>query len=232
MTAPSRSCGPRCAISWWRPRRGCSARRSIARRISGSSTSRSPRSLTAAARERGGTDVARVSSIARRYAEAYFALAREAGDVAGRRPELQAVAAAFAREDIVRALENPKLSLVERVKLGLNLLEGVATPARNLARLLIERRRVRVAGEILAHFDVLADRAAGVVRAEVLTAIAIDDRMRDRIARTLEDRVGGKVHTTVRQDPGIVGGLVIRIGDRVIDDSVRTHLQQLQTALA
>lgn len=176
--------------------------------------------------------MARVSSIARRYAEAYFALAREAGDVAGRRPELQAVAAAFAREDIVRALENPKLSLVERVKLGLNLLEGVATPARNLARLLIERRRVRVAGEILAHFDVLADRAAGVVRAEVLTAIAIDDRMRDRIARTLEDRVGGKVHTTVRQDPGIVGGLVIRIGDRVIDDSVRTHLQQLQTALA
>jgi F-type H+-transporting ATPase subunit delta len=173
-----------------------------------------------------------VSSIARRYAEAYFTLASEAGDVAGWRSELRNVAASFEREDIARTLENPKLTLAQRVKLGLGLVEGVATPARNLARLLIERRRVKIIGEILDHYDALADRDAGVVRAEVLTAVPIDDGLRDRIARTLETRLGGKVHTTVTHDPSIVGGLVIRVGDRVIDDSLRTHLEQLQTALA
>ena len=176
--------------------------------------------------------MARVSSIARRYAEAYFTLAREADDVAGWRSELRNVAAAFEREDIVRALENPRLSLAQRVQVGMQLLEGSTPPARNLARLLIERRRVRIIREILEHYDALADRAAGVVRAEVLTAIPVDDGLRDSIARTLEQRLGGTVHTTVKHDPAIVGGLVIRIGDRVIDDSVRTHLRQLQTALA
>ena len=176
--------------------------------------------------------MARVSSIARRYAEAYFTLAREAGDVAGWRGEMRNVAAAFEPEVIATTLESPKLPLARRVKLGLDLLEGVATPARNLARLLIERRRVATAPGILEHYDALADRAAGVVRAEVLTAVPVDNDVRERIASTLEKRLGGRVHTTVTHDPSILGGLVIRVGDRVIDDSLRTHLRQLQTALA
>ena len=95
-----------------------------------------------------------------------------------------------------------------------------------------ERRRVTTAPGILEHYDALADRAAGVVRAEVLTAVPVDNDVRERIASTLEKRLGGRVHTTVTHDPSILGGLVIRVGDRVIDDSLRTHLRQLQTALA
>jgi F-type H+-transporting ATPase subunit delta len=136
------------------------------------------------------------------------------------------------REEIARALENPKLSLANRVKLGLDLLDGTGAPARNLGRLLIERRRVGIAGEVLAHYDTLVDRASGVVRAEVLAAIPVDDELRQTIERTLKERLGGTVRTMVAQDPSIIGGLVIRVGDRVIDDSVRTHLQQLQAALA
>src|SRR5436190_1616214 len=109
-----------------------------------------PRSATARPGRGGPPDVTRASSIARRYAEAYFALAREAGDVAGWRAELGGVALAFARAEVARALENPKLSMANRLKLGLDLLDGAGVPARNLARLLIERRRVGIAGEILA----------------------------------------------------------------------------------
>jgi F-type H+-transporting ATPase subunit delta len=176
--------------------------------------------------------VTRASSIARRYAEAYFELAQQAGDVAGWRAELAAVAEALGNQEVAQALSNPRLTLAERVRLGLQLLDGVSTPARNLARLLIERRRIGLTGEILAHYDVLADQASGVVRAEVVTALRVDAQLEREIADALSTRLGKQVQTVVRTDPSIIGGLVVRIGDRVIDDSVRTHLQQLQAALA
>ena len=130
------------------------------------------------------------------------------------------------------ALANPKTSLAERVRQGLQLLDGVSPEARNLARLLIERRRIGIVGEILAHYDALTDRASGIVRVEVTTAVQADAALEQRIRDSLSKQLGSDVQTTVRSDPSIVGGLVIRIGDRVIDDSLRTHLQQLQAALA
>jgi F-type H+-transporting ATPase subunit delta len=79
---------------------------------------------------------------------------------------------------------------------------------------------------------VLTDKASGIVRAEVITAVPADAALNKQIRDSLSKHLGGDVQTTVRTDPSIIGGLVIRIGDRVIDDSLRTHLQQLQAALA
>ncbi|HEY4869937.1 MAG TPA: F0F1 ATP synthase subunit delta [Candidatus Dormibacteraeota bacterium] len=172
------------------------------------------------------------SSLARRYAEAYFELARDAKDIPGWRAELSAVVDALSSERVAPALSNPKLSLAERTRLGLKLLDGASDSARNLARLLIERHRLGLLPGILSHYDVLADREAGVVRAEVTAAIPVDKRLEKEISEALAKKIGKSVETTVLSDPSIVGGLVIRIGDRVIDDSVRTHLQQLQAALA
>lgn len=174
----------------------------------------------------------RASILARRYAEAYFALALDADDISGWREQLAAVAETLSDPAVSEALENPKTSLAERVREGLQLLEGASPQARNLARLLIERRRVGIAREILAHYDALTDKASGVVRAEVITAIPVNAALEKRIRDSLSKQLGSDVQTTVRSDPSIVGGLVIRIGDRVIDDSLRTHLQQLQAALA
>ncbi len=183
-------------------------------------------------RRRRRTEVVRASILARRYAEAYFALAQEAGDIAGWRQQLAGVAEALGDPAVSATLENPKTSLAERVRIGLQLLKGASPEARNLARLLIERRRVGIAGEILAHYDALVDRASGVVRVEVTTAIPADKKLEKHIRDALSKQLGSDVQTVVRTDPEIIGGLVIRIGDRVIDDSLRTHLQQLQAALA
>jgi F-type H+-transporting ATPase subunit delta len=174
----------------------------------------------------------RASILARRYAEAYFALAQDAGDITGWREQLAALAETLGDPAVADALANPKTSLSERVRLGLHLLDGASTQARNLARLLIERRRVGIVREILSHYDALSDKASGVVRVEVTTAIPADVALEQRIRDSLSKQLGSDVQTTVRTDPAIVGGLVIRIGDRVIDDSLRTHLQQLQAALA
>ncbi len=96
----------------------------------------------------------RASILARRYAEAYFALAQEADDIAGWREQLAAVAETLGDPAVSDALANPKTSLAERVTLGLQAARRrVRAEARNLARLLIERRRVGIAGEILTHYD-------------------------------------------------------------------------------
>jgi F-type H+-transporting ATPase subunit delta len=174
----------------------------------------------------------RASIIARRYAEAYFALAQAAGDIVGWREQLAGVVEILGDAAVREALGNPRTSLAARVSEGLRLLEGAAPEARNLARLLIERRRVSIVAEILAHYDALTDRASGLVRVEVTTAVAPDAALEQHIRDSLSKQLGSDVQTTVRTDPSIIGGLVIRIGDRVIDDSLRTHLQQLQAALA
>jgi F-type H+-transporting ATPase subunit delta len=176
--------------------------------------------------------VVRASILARRYAEAYFSLAQEAGDIAGWREQLAAVDETLGDPAVSGALVNPNTSLADRVREGLQLLEGASPQARNLARLLIERRRVGIAREILAHYDALSDKASGIVRAEVTTAVPANAALEKRIRDSLSKQLGSDVQTIVHSDPSILGGLVIRIGDRVIDDSLRTHLQQLQAALA
>jgi F-type H+-transporting ATPase subunit delta len=174
----------------------------------------------------------RVSPIARRYAEAYFELAEDAKAIEPWGDELSGVAEAFSQPEVAAALVNPRLSMAQRTQLAMELLDGVSTPARNLARMLIERRRTRLANEILAHYHRLTDEALGIVRARVTTPIEPDEQLLNKINQTLQEKFGVAVQTTVETDPSIIGGLIVRVGDRVVDDSVRTHLQQLQAALA
>ena len=167
--------------------------------------------------------------VARRYAAAYFAVGREKGRIPEFREQLERAVATVEMAEVARALGNPALDRRRRTELALSLLEGASPEVRNLVRLL---GRLSIIGAVLEQYDRLADRESGIVRAEVATAVPVDDALRARIASTLAQHFGGEVRTTVRHDPSILGGLVIRVGDRVIDGSVRTRLQQLQAALA
>jgi F-type H+-transporting ATPase subunit delta len=170
--------------------------------------------------------------VARRYAAAYFSLARDAGKIADWRRDLAEAVAVATDLKVAAALRNPRIPREQRMHSLLSLLEDVASPARNLMRLLFERGRLGIAADVLAEYDRLADRASGVVRAQVVTAVPVDASLRQRIAKELSEKLGGDVQTTVEQDEAIIGGLVVRIGDRVIDSSLRTRLQKLQAALA
>ena len=171
------------------------------------------------------------STIARRYAAAYFDLAREAGEVDARGDDLRRAVETLAHDEVVDALANPRLDVADRVRLALDLVDGLGQPARNLVRVLVERKRARILGEVLEHYRALADRAAGIVRAEVTAAVELSRAQRDTITRSLRRGFGERLEVEVRHDPAIIGGLVVRVGDRVIDTSLRTHLQQLQASL-
>ena len=104
--------------------------------------------------------------------------------------------------------------------------------ALNLAVLLLENGRVEQAGLVLAEFDELADEAEGRVRARAVTAVELGEDERRRLEQDLARRFGGKVRLETAVEPEILGGLVLRIGDHLVDASVRTRLQQLRRRLA
>jgi F-type H+-transporting ATPase subunit delta len=170
--------------------------------------------------------------VARRYAEAYFQLARDAGRIEAWGGDLARAAEMLEQPAVAEAMRNPRVPIGDRVRLVLNLTDGLEEETRNLVRLLVERGRTGVLPAVLERYRALADEASGVTRVDVTAAVPLNQNLEREIRTALSQRLGGSIHTTVRQDPSIIGGLIIRIGDRVIDSSVRTRLQQLRAALA
>jgi F-type H+-transporting ATPase subunit delta len=132
--------------------------------------------------------------------------------------------------EVARALTNPTIATEQRMAIVSDLFDG--SEATNLAKLLIESDRVRDVGAIADEFQRLADEAAGRVRATVTTAVELSSKDRDRVAEELSKRLGREIHLDVLVDPAILGGLKLQYGDRLVDASVATRLQQLRRRLA
>ena len=128
-------------------------------------------------------------------------------------------------------LESPKVPFERKSSLLSERLEGLTPLAMNLARLLVARGRVRIAEDIASEYERLLDSYNGIEHAEVTTAIPIDDDQKAELARRLAEIVGRQVVLTTRIDPQITGGLVARIGDRLIDGSTKGRLAQLRRDL-
>ena len=102
----------------------------------------------------------------------------------------------------------------------------------NLMLLLASRNLVHLLPAIADRFQELLDAHNGVSRAEAVSAVPLDNRQRRSVERALADMYGGEIRLTSRVDPEILGGMVIRIGDKVLDGSARTRLQNMRRELA
>ena len=170
------------------------------------------------------------TAAARRYAKAIFELAQDEGNVEEWSRRLAQVREVMSDLDVTRVLTNPTIATGQRMELVQDLFDsGEAT---NLAKLLIESDRVRDVAAIEEEFQRLADAAAGRVRATVTTAVELTPEDRDRVAEELSKRLGKQIHLDVLVDPRILGGLKLQYGDRLVDASVATRLQQLRRRLA
>ena len=109
---------------------------------------------------------------------------------------------------------------------------SVGLLAINLMLLLTSRNLVHLLPDIADRFQELLDAHNGVERAEAVSAVPLDDGQRERIRSALSEMTGKDVRLTVRADPDILGGVIIRIGDRVLDGSARTRLQSMRRELA
>lgn len=172
------------------------------------------------------------STVARPYAEAVFDLAQSAGEL-DRWSEMLAFAAAVAGDDAVRALDaNPRVGRDQLEGLVLDICgERLNEHARNMVRLLIENDRFAVLPEIAAHFEALKAEAQRIVNAVVTSAFELDEAQKTRLAAALEKKLGRKVELETRTDGSLIGGVVVKAGDTVIDGSIRGRLRALATHL-
>lgn len=176
--------------------------------------------------------MARPLSSARRYAEAAFELARRDDEVKAWLADLRAIAAALADERVLLVVGNPTLPIDGRRDLLRRALKEQPAPrVLNLVSLLLERRRLELFPQIVEEFQRLVDLQNGVVRAVATAAAPLAreelEELRERLARM----TGHTVELTAEVDERLLGGVVVRVGDRLIDGSVRGRLERLRSQL-
>jgi F-type H+-transporting ATPase subunit delta len=176
--------------------------------------------------------MARRDTAARRYAEAAFEVAMRDSTLAEWRSELDLAAAVAGDERVLGLLTNPAVPTERRAKVLDEMLgERVSRPVLNLVQLMLRRHRIEELPRVAAEFGRLDDDRQGITHAIVTSATALDpDEIRALTAR-LEQSTGGRIALDVAVDPSLLGGLVVRVGDRLIDGSVRGRLERLRNQL-
>ena len=175
-----------------------------------------------------------VSVVGDRYAQALFELGIDDGQIDRIVEEFALIARAWAASaDLREALENPRVSHEGKKAVVTELARwmGVSQVAKNTLELLVDRRRAKTIPFIARRLGELADAHKGVVRAEVTTAVTLDDSYYSRLQSRLEHMTGKHVVVNRLTDPSLIAGVVTRVGDRVFDGSLRTRLQSLRDAM-
>ena len=170
---------------------------------------------------------------ARRYAQAVFAIALEQGEPGRWLDDLALLSDAMANDDFANFLDAPQPTLSQKINLIEETLgDSVSRLALNLVSLLASRNSARLARSITESYQEMLDEYNGIERAEIVSAITLSDEQQQRIETMLKDIVGKEITATSRVEPHILGGFVARVGDKVIDGSTRTRLDDLRRQLA
>ena len=170
---------------------------------------------------------------ARRYAQAVFAIALEQGEPDRWLDDLALLADAMANDEFANFLDAPQLTLSQKTATIQESLGGsVSGLALNLISLLASRNSARLLPSIAESYQQMLDEHNGVERAEIVSAVPLSGEQQARIEDTLKSLVGSEITATARVEPQILGGFVARVGDKVIDGSTRTRLDELRRELA
>jgi F-type H+-transporting ATPase subunit delta len=176
--------------------------------------------------------VASKSISARRYAEAVFDLAVEGNAFAAWSADLRTIADFVERAEVAGVLASGRVPRPEKLRLVEAGLDGAVSPlAVNLARLLNERGKLDLARGIQAAFQVMTDERLNITHATVTTAVPLASDEREAVAERLSSLTGKQVDVTPVVDEAIIGGVIARIGDQLIDGSTRTRLLALKRRL-
>ena len=175
--------------------------------------------------------MAKRDSAPRRYAEAAFQLATRDGSIETWRRELQQAAAA-ADGQLMDVLANPALPLDERLEAANRVFVNLGQSVRNIIFLLVRRHRIEQLPRVVAEFIRLDERRQGIVHANATSAAPLTDLEVKALTARLEQMTGGRIALETDVDGSLLGGLIVRVGDRLIDGSVRGRLERLRNQLA
>jgi F-type H+-transporting ATPase subunit delta len=168
---------------------------------------------------------------ARRYGEAAFQIARESGSEQRWSDGLSLMASIFGDPQIDAIMQEARVSTEDKMRLAEDALKSADPLVLNLARLLVHRGRTSLAPQIAEAFQELADGERGIAHALVTTAVPLSEGEKSAVATRLGEITGRQVALETQVDEAIIGGLVARIGDKLIDGSTRSRLAALRRRL-
>ena len=175
--------------------------------------------------------MAELATIARPYAEALFKSSSSA-DLGGTTQWLDTLAAVAGNPQLLQYADNPKVTNREVYDLVAGVVrEPLPQIAQNFLRTVIENGRLAALPEVAAQFRAMKNAQSGASDAVVYSAFPIPAAQLGDVAQTLERRFGRKLNVTVQEDPSLIGGIRVVVGDEVLDTSVKARLEQMKAAL-
>ncbi|HBT46377.1 MAG TPA: ATP synthase F1 subunit delta [Peptococcaceae bacterium] len=170
--------------------------------------------------------------VARRYAQALFALAGERGVLAAVKEELERVVSTVESEpEVGRIFYHHLIPAREKKKLLAALFPDLREETRNFLYTVLDKRRERLLPQMVRQLQELADLAEGILEAEVVTRVPLPEEVFSRLQERLGRLTGRRVRLRTRLSDEIMGGMVLRVGDRVLDASVKKRLELLKNRL-
>lgn len=181
------------------------------------------------------TDEPIMASVAGRYASALFDLAKDEKKIAEVEKDLATFQALYGEsEDLARLVRSPVIASDDQGRALDAVLSkaGVSALTSNFFKLIAKNRRLFAADDMARAFKALAARDRGEVSAEVSSAHPLSDEQTADLKATLKASVGKDVTLSTKVDPSLLGGLVVKIGSRMIDSSLKTRLANMKAAMA
>jgi len=177
--------------------------------------------------------MAEYTTSARPYARAVYALATESSSVDSWGEALALLAAVAADASMQELLDKPQLGKEQKGELMLKVLSDKLNPQQqNLVRLMAENGRLRALPEVAHQFEIYRAEAEGKVEAEVISAFALSSEQEQAITETLKSKLGRDVSIATSTDESLIGGVVIKAGDTIIDGSMKSQLESLAISLS
>jgi len=175
--------------------------------------------------------MARRDTAARRYAEAAFQVARESDALDRWQADLAVLDDTLAVPELHTLIEHPAVAFADKERILRRAVAGVGAEPLNLVLLMIRRGRPGAIPAMRRHFEELVRRQRGIARAEIRSALPLDKQDRAELERTLARLAGQEVELTELVDRSLIGGISVRIGDRLYDASIRSRLERLRARL-
>jgi F-type H+-transporting ATPase subunit delta len=169
------------------------------------------------------------SLAAKRYAQAAFDLA--GSDTAGWQRAVEEIAEFMGDAEVRKVLENSRIPREPKMRLVAAALAELPALPLNLARLLVRKSRTALAPEIAEQFRAMVAAQRGIQKAYATTAVPLTSAEQETLSQRLEASTGHPVELETDVDPELLGGVVVQIGDRLVDASVRGRLDSLRKQL-
>ena len=176
--------------------------------------------------------MATVRSTARRYAEAATSLAQRDDSLGDWVAALETASARLSDAQVMRVLADPAVAFEDRRRVAEAILGDTVTgDPRNLVLLLVRRGRIELLPRVAAELRRMWERREGIAHAVVTSAAPLSEPETEAVRAKLAAMTGATVEIETRVDPSLLGGVLVRMGDRLIDGSVRGRLERLRSRL-